>query len=58
MTKSNNYYSKGYFIEHPPWLKFRTEIHFEPIRFIPIHSEICFRANPNSFESIRKKFSI
>ena len=47
----------------PTWIwgifvKFRIEIHSERIRFIPIHSEICFRANPNSFESIRKKFSI
>ena len=34
------------------------EIHSEPIRFIPIHSEICIRANPNSSDSIRRKFSI
>ena len=27
-------------------------------RINQIYSEICFRANPNSFESIRKKFSI
>ena len=43
---------------YPPWQKFRIKINSEPIRFIPVHSEICFRANPNSFESIRKKFSI
>ena len=34
------------------------KIHSEPIRFIPIHSEICIRANSSSSDSIRKKFSM
>ena len=34
------------------WNTFRTN------QTIPIHSEICTPANPNSSESIRKKFSI
>ena len=40
------------------WQKFRIEIHSELIRFISIHSEICIHANPNSSDSIRKKFSV
>ena len=34
------------------------EIHSEAIIIIPIYSKICIRANLNSSESIRKKFSI
>ena len=32
-------------------------MHSDLIRFIPIHSKICIRANPNSSDLIRKKFS-
>ena len=28
-----------------PWRKYRIEIHSESIRTIPIHSDICIRAN-------------
>ena len=34
----------------------RIEIYSEPIRTIPIHSDICIRANANYSEPIRKTF--
>ena len=39
-----------------PWRKYRIGIHSEPIRTIPIHSDICIRANANHSERIRKTF--
>ena len=39
-----------------PWRKYRIGIHSEPIRTIPIHSDICIGANANHSEDIRKKF--
>ena len=34
------------------WQKYRIEIHSEPIRTIPIHSDICIRVNANhSYQS-------
>ena len=41
-----------------PWRKYRTEIHSESIRTIPIHFDICIRANANNSEPIRKTFCI
>ena len=41
-----------------PWGKFRIGIHSKPIRTIPIHSDICIRANANHSEPIRKTFCI
>ena len=40
------------------WLKYRIEIHFQPIRTIPIYFDICIQANANHFEPIRKTFCI
>ena len=40
------------------WRKYRIGIHSEPIRTIPIHSDICIRANANHSEPIRKTFCI
>ena len=37
-----------------PWRRYRIEIYSEPIRTIPIHSDICIRANANHSEPIRK----
>ena len=39
-----------------PWRKYRIGIHSEPIRTIPIHVDICIRANANHSEPIRKTF--
>ena len=39
-----------------PWRKYRIGIHSEPIRTIPIHSDICIWANANHSEPIRKTF--
>ena len=39
-----------------PWRKYRIGIHSEPIRTIPIHSDVCIRANANHSEPIRKTF--
>ena len=41
--------------EIEPWGKFRIGIHFESIRTILNHSEICVRANTNQLEPIQKK---
>ena len=45
-----------------PWrlilIKYRIEIHSEPLRTIPIHSDIYIRANANHFEPIQKAFCI
>ena len=41
-----------------PWRKYRIEIPSESIRTIPIHSEICIRANANHSEPIQKTFCI
>ena len=41
-----------------PWQKCRIVIQSEPIRNIPIHSDICIRANVNHSEPIRKTFYI
>ena len=41
-----------------PWWKYRIWIHSEPIKTIPIHSDICIRANANHSEPIRKTFCI
>ena len=38
-----------------PWRKYRIEIHSESIRTIPIHSDICIRANSNHSEPIRNQ---
>ena len=40
------------------WRKYRIGINWEPIRTIPIHSDICIRANANHSEPIRKTFCI
>ena len=39
-----------------PWRKYRIGIHSKPIRTIPIHYDICIRANANHSEPIRKRF--
>ena len=39
-----------------PCLKYRLGIHSEPIRTIPIHSDIRIRANTNHSKPIRKTF--
>ena len=41
-----------------PWRKYRIGIHSEPIRTIPILSDICIQANANYSEPIRKTFCI
>ena len=41
-----------------PWRKYRIEINSKSIRTIPIHSDICIRANANNAEPIRKTFCI
>ena len=41
-----------------PWRKYRIEIYSKSIRTIPIHSDICIRANSNHSEPIRKTFCI
>ena len=41
-----------------PWRKYRIKIHSETIRAIPIHFDICIRANANYSEPIRKTFRI
>ena len=46
------------FARKVPWRKSRIEIHSESIRIIPIHSDICIRANSNYSEPIRKTFCI
>ena len=38
------------------WRKYQIGIHSEPIRTIPIHSDICIRANANHSEPIQKTF--
>ena len=38
--------------------KYRIKIHSKSIRTIPIHSDICIRANANQSEPIRKTFCI
>ena len=43
-------------LHNQPWRKYRIGIHSEPIRTIPIHSDICIQANPNHSEPIRKMF--
>ena len=35
------------------WRKYRIGIHSRPIKTIPIHSDICIRANANHSETIR-----
>ena len=35
------------------WRRYRIGIYFEPIRTIPIHSDICIRANANHSDLIR-----
>ena len=44
------------FVSKNPWRKYRKGIHSEPIRTIPIHSDIRIRANANHSELIRKMF--
>ena len=39
-----------------PCRKYRIGIYSDSIRTIPIHSDICIRANVNHFKSIRKTF--
>ena len=41
-----------------PWRKYRIEIHYELIRTIPIHSDICIRDNANHSEPIQETFCI
>ena len=36
-----------------PWRKYRIEIYSDSIRTIPIHSDICIRANANHSEPFR-----
>ena len=38
-----------------PARKYRTEIHSESIRTIPIHSDICIRTNPKESEPNRNQ---
>ena len=38
-----------------PSRKYRVEIHFESIRTIPIHSDMCIGSNANHSEPIRKR---
>ena len=57
----SNLFSNIYLFLHShhkwePWRKYRIGIHSEPIRAIPIHSDICIRANPNHSEPIRNTF--
>ena len=40
--------------ESDPGESIEIEIHFESIRTIPVHSDICIRANANHSEPIRK----
>ena len=45
-------------MEGIPRQKYRIEIHSKSIRTIPIHSDICIRANANHSEPIRKTLFI
>ena len=40
----------GTSLEKLPWRKYRIGIHSEPIRTIPIHSDVCIQANANHSE--------
>ena len=47
-------YNRGFSLWNFPWRKYRIEIHSDSIKTIPIHSNICIRANANHSEPIQK----